>query len=625
MIEKNASTAVQGAFWRLMDITHKSHSIESGWLFALTWLAVGRLACPHTGAPLIPVNEMLTKEAWDGLPEDLVPDEARDMVWRRDYEQSSRIEALKIVSELIEHHAGQGWDVIDAAWGSGDRYLQGGLVLSPELCDLLMGAIDPPEGASLWLPFDSAGQLSLRALRRGMRVIVDGPGRRNETPLRLLIALEGIPEEMLSRVVFKVEAGSDGSRSIQPDYLIAIPPFNEKIQPGAGWRQWEASGDSAMEGITARYGPISKVQLERSEGWAIAALWPRVQKKAVYVVPPSVLFARGQEERLRESLILNGAPIESVTMLPSRQFGGTTISTAMMVMSRVPARRSIRLVDASSMTDDVKSSMRSSKALRVNDVLGLLTGPLAEDHLACDAEISQIEAQDFNLLPARYMGASAMAAAGPHRALGELVTIIRPPPVVKDQGAVLVREAGFAELDKWSPVATGFAKTATIQSRKLEQAMLREDDILLSIKGTLGKTAILGAIPADPAWVKRGLGLRSEDISEVDLAAAPIIASQSCIALRVDKSVCDPLALFLFLRSDSFKSQIEALRVGAVIAHVTPTTLLKAIQVPVSAIEAQVSSSGSRYEELCRLERLIEDSQRQIEDIRATLGGVLHE
>ena len=79
-----------------------------------------------------------------------------------------------------------------------------------------------------------------------------------------------------------------------------------------------------------------------------------------------------------------------------------------------------------------------------------------------------------------------------------------------------------------------------------------------------------------------------------------------------------PVLLFMYLRSDDFKKQIDALRVGATIAHVTPATLLQEIYIPVLPM-AEQQIYIRNYSELCDLESSIEDAQQRMSEIRVAL------
>lgn len=622
MTDKN--TPAYRALWELMDVARGSHRANNAWLFALTWLAASRLAISGQLSGATSISDLISPSAWDVPNGGALPPEAKDLVWgpggESPHESAMRTQALGIVTRLIEEYGHHQWDVIDAPWHRSDAWradMNSDIALAPELCELAFEALRPRRESLVWIPFDPSGQLVIRAIRRGMRVIAAGPGRRTETHLRLLQAIEGGTPLSNSAVVFDVPRAAV-KRQLTADFLLATPPIGMKLQTGTGWRQWEAEepDGAGSDSLYQRHGPISQVQMDRSDAWAIAAFWPRVRERAVFLASPSVLFAKGQEQRLREHLLMDKRCLAAVALLPTRQLSLTSLASAMLLLDLAGDHRSIRLVDAADLTVDSKSSMRYSRTLDYERVSRLISRTVEDENVACDVSIEAVIRRDFNLMPARYLR-PALADAGPRRPLGDLVTVIRAPVVYKDPAGTVVQEAGFPELDRWREVAGPCAKTTSIQFRKLEPSMLRHGDLLLSIKGTLGKSALMGDVPT-VEQLPFGAARKDSSVVFADVHKAPVVPSQSCIALRVRDNSISPILLFLYLRSDDFKKQIESLRLGATIAHVTPATLLEEIQVPVLPIEHQ-QDYIRRWSELCELEASIENAQQRTEEIRQRL------
>ena len=106
--------------------------------------------------------------------------------------------------------------------------------------------------------------------------------------------------------------------------------------------------------------------------------------------------------------------------------------------------------------------------------------------------------------------------------------------------------------------------------------------------------------------------------SQVPVTNAAVPAA-SCIALRVDPAKVLPEYLLLFFRSDDFKNQLESLRVGAVIAHITPSSLLNSILVPLPPIETQSELWESAYLELRELEKKSDQILERMNAIRSGL------
>lgn len=620
--ENRAALALQ----ELMDVARINHNYEDMWLYALTWLAACRLTPADNNGGATGINDLLARESWDRVEYSAIPNEAKQLVWGSNAdlpsESTARTQALSVVTKLIEQSAGQAWDVIDAPWqlaGSARIDFFGGLVLAPELCELLFAGISANSKAKIWIPFDVTGQLVIRAVRKGFRVVAAGPGGRSQLHIKLLLAIEQ-KEHLDEKIVDFEVSRENNNRELTADYLIATPPFGMRLQTGAGWRQWEGVNPDQIgsDSLYQRHGPITQVQLDRSDSWAVAAFWPRISQRAVFLVSPSVLFAKGQEQRLRENLLLREGALSSVTLLPTRQMSSSSMAAAMLELDRNNFDRKVRFTDATDMTVESKSTMKFARVLNLNKVIPLLLGDQEDAKTSITTDFQDIAIQDFNLVPARYLRQSL---SGPRRSLRDLVEVIRAPVASKDATALTIQEAGFPELDGWRELSGPFSKTTSINARKLEESMLRAGDVLLSIKGTLGKSALVGNVPTvEPSFRHAALKQPGEAIS-TEIAARPVVPSQSCIALRVVTKDISPLHLFLYLRSDDFKSQIDSLRVGASVAHVTPTTLLQEIRVPIPE-DSELNAYGQRYDELCDLEASIEAAQQRTTEIRQSLWPV---
>ncbi|OWS71975.1 hypothetical protein CBI30_03840 [Polynucleobacter aenigmaticus] len=612
------------ALVELMDLSRSNRNIEDAWLYALTWLAACRLTPANNIGGASGINGLLSRETWDRTTYSAIPVEAKNLIWGSKSDSTSesteRTQALSIVTKLIEKTNGQSWDVIDVPWsitGSSRINFLGGL--TPELCDLLFTGIDAKTGDKIWIPFDQSGQLVIRAVRKGLKVVADGPGRQSQLHLKLLLAIESADHTNGGSVDFEVGTETN-SRELNAEFLIATPPFGMRIQTGAGWHQWEGANLDQIggDGIYQRHGPFIKVQLDRSDSWAVAAFWPRISRRAVFLVSPNVLFAKGQEQRLRENLLLNEGGLSAVTMLPTRQLSMTSMASVILQLDRNSLERQVRFTDATEMTIESKSTMKFSRILDLPRVVSLMSGKLEDPKTSITTGYEEIAMQDFNLVPTRYLRQSL---TGPRRPLGVLVEVIRAPVTSKDPTALTIQEAGFPELDRWRAVSGPFSKTTSINVRKLEESMLREGDILLSIKGTLGKSALIGRVPTvDSSFQHTAMKQYGEPIF-TEITLSPVVPSQSCIALRVADPGISPLQLFMYLRSDDFKNQIDSLRVGASVAHVTPRTLMNEIRVPIPE-KSELDNYRQKYDELCDLEVSIEIADQRMVEIRNSLCPV---
>jgi type I restriction enzyme M protein len=153
-------------------------------------------------------------------------------------------------------------------------------------------------------------------------------------------------------------------------------------------------------------------------------------------------------------------------------------------------------------------------------------------------------------------------------AFEEPATIVKPQAFrsADEADGVSIREVSPGELSEFD-----FLTTATRERRidphdrqRFAQQRLQWGDVLLSTKGTIGRTGIVGPIAP----------------------ANEIYPSQSILILRLNSSgpIHDPVALLMYLRSPYFQAHLRSLVVGSTIPDVAITDLRRsAVRVPTAS------------------------------------------
>jgi type I restriction-modification system DNA methylase subunit len=371
------------------------------------------------------------------------------------------------------------------------------------------------------------------------------------------------------------------------------------------------------------------LRLYRSDTWTPAALWPRVQRKAVFVTAQSIFFARGQEQRLREAWVRGNYPLEALLSLPGRMFANTSIAPALLVFSKYAPARRVRMADLGEFTVRTAVGGRQGRTLDLERSLEALQlpDPFESARRLDDAHIGAIDryvgAQDSkcvrevsfeellngecNLQPSRYLR-PLLKLSGERVRLRELVEVIRAPVPTTNPYCVEAVEVGIPELDGWRPVSptdSTFSKKGRlvpVRERRLQDSALMKGDIVMSIKGTVGRTALIE---------KSSVSSDGEGVAQKFWS---LVTSGNCIAMRPRGRLVTPEYLLLYFRSKEFELQLDALLVGAVIPHVTPDALCDAVQIPIpSATES--AAMQEKYQRLCDLEAQAELANRRIAEI----------
>jgi len=427
----------------------------------------------------------------------------------------------------------------------------------------------------------------------------------------LLLTLEDDPH-CLKAVDFS--GSPKGVLDVAPfiTHCLCVTPMNEKVLRRSDWRPWERVLP------TCRHLLLSADELDRSDAWVVAAMWPQVKTRAVFLSSASLLFAQGQEQRLRQALLFapEGNTISTVLSLPQNLLSHTTIAPTMLVLDAHANSQSIRMLDVGGQLLEGQLKNRFGKDVDLERIQALNESHEDIPQLAFEAFLPEVEANEFSLMPPRYTRRVA-DLGGVRVKLGEIIAAtIRSPVPSKDFNAWQVWEVGIPVLDRWQGIQGGYERSMLISSRKADESLLRKGDVVISIKGTVGKVGIIGHIPGTISEVVADALISSVPTKQPRTLAA--VPAASCIGLRVDRQQVLPEYLTLYMRSEDFKRQLEALRVGATIVHITPATLLSSVMVPLPSLDQQ-AVLWERYMDLCKLEKDAENIRSRMEAIRATL------
>ena len=513
--------------------------------------------------------------------------------------EEERAEAAKLVSQIDYTGANIGAELQGIDWNK--LHLP---ALSADLCDLAVACLAARPGDTVWVPVDPLGQFTQRLIKKQVHVLRAGsldPAEATDLS-RLLLALEEESTE-LGRLTFESQLPKQGV-----SHCLVASPIGAKVDPAR---------ESARWGIPEAGAPIRPRMLAlaqesfRQETWALAAAWAHVTCRGVFVTSQSLLFSRGQEQRVRKALLLNapGNMVAAAVHLPAGSLISTGIQPGLLVLAN-ENHETIRAIDLSGRTGSDVTSHQLGKDISAADAAILINSDTVIPQIAANLTAVDVEECDHSLLPQRYLR-RVRELAGARQPLGEvLLSVVRAPTPSKEPTDCAVWEIGSSLLDRWAPIVGGYERFTRFAPRKAAELLLREGDIVFSVKGAVGKVGMVGAIPNNTKAVTSHKG------DEPGTMAA--IAASNCIALRADRQQILPEYLLMYLRSTDFQQQLDALRVGSVMVHITPAALLSGVQIPTRSLEEQ-RSMCEKYHELCELEQQIEQVTAKMRDLSDAL------
>lgn len=427
----------------------------------------------------------------------------------------------------------------------------GVFVLPRQLADLMCSLAELGSDETAYAPWDLVGQLATRLSSVGNEVFVETPIRSNIPAFVQSITGLRYASGNFDPITNPSAVSSGELRKF--DVAVAFPPI--------GARYPDAYAADRYQRFPAPT-PSSTV----------LALWHvmhQVRRRAVVLVPNSLLSSSGVEELMRTGFLRKGA-IEAVIGMPPGVLRSSAMQLGILILDPRGGHETVRFVDTESASF---TSPRSRGRNKIVNVEQLVRVALRKDNVnsssqSVDVPVEVLLGRGANLLTRRYIlqspvqQAFAQVTSEKRIILGDLVTTIRSLPIavskkqMTDKNAgIQIGEIGALDLPKYGSISTP-GRTLTFSPTVTERCRphyLYPWDIVLIIKGTVGKVGIV------PPSLSNAYG-------------NPLVVGQSAIVLRIkDQCGVDPRALFMQLRSPLG----QKLLAGVVAGTTTPLIQIK--------------------------------------------------
>lgn len=390
-----------------------------------------------------------------------------------------------------------------------------------EVASLLIQLASIQPSDNVYVAWDFDAQLALNAAEKAARVYLETPVQSPIPELISLLAAKPF-EVHYANPISSPSAVADG-KPRKFDIAISIPPFGLRCDPEVTQKDWfgrfpEQTTSGAILGVRQ--------------------LLSQANRRVVVGVQNNLLFSTGAELALRKNLVERGVVVAVIAM-PGGLLASTNIPFSVLVLDPKGGHDKIRFASAESPRFRKATSKAKSQLVQVDDLVEMATSDTVSDDavtvstidvLANDAQLQVIR----YALPEDQKRIQALVANTQTVALGDVVTTIRPMATTADgDNVVHALEIGAANLP-----ALGFirqpGRTVMIErqvAEKSDQQFLRPLDIVLIVKGSVGKVGIVPEGVPPP-----GVG--------------GWVAGQSAIVLRPSPDwKMDPRALAMQLRS----------------------------------------------------------------------------
>ena len=350
---------------------------------------------------------------------------------------------------------------------------------------------------------------------------------------------------------------------------ICMPPFGANIRDREELPRKTLERIDAAERGRLHFEPVAMADM----------LVHAPNARVVFSFTAGALFRTvGFEAVARSEIIDSGRLVAVFAVPPNMIYTTTQIATGIVVLKpKGHHEESIRFVDLADKRFATKANRGRYNIDRRTSWAEAIDCEISDDVLwARDVAVSEIHDQSDVLSAERYLrtqsgeALSVFLANYETRPLGDVVEVIRPAAIPKSEdGEFIIHEASPGDIGEEGflncpPKETRVARGAL---RKARNQQVRPGDVLLSVKGTIGKTGMIPKnVPGsdeDSFWT----------------------AGQSLVILRSKGSI-SPEVLFEYLSNSLVQDYIGSLAGGAAIQSITAKDLA-ALQIPVPSKEQQ--------------------------------------
>jgi type I restriction enzyme M protein len=367
------------------------------------------------------------------------------------------------------------------------------------------------------------------------------------------------------------------------DTAIVIPPFNVRRHD---------SGDETLG--------TSLPALGSGETSGVSLAVTRAKHLAICLLPNSFLFKVTKADQNFKDRAIRDFNLNAVVALPRGIFGGTSLPAAIVVFN--PKSGSTRKEERVLMIDGRgERDRQASSGRRLPEGIGELVQTRKTTDISALVSLEEIAANDFNLSVERYVLEPAalrlrdLAAKATTVSLDDVAEFYRPqalPKVAEPVSTGEFFEVGAADIDEVGIIRRPTKEIVVTPeaAQHARRARLEQGDVLMVIKGSVGKVGFVRETPDDGAW----------------------LASQSFVILRLRRHgpLSDPRVLHRFLSSDLGQSTLQRLSVRVTVPGLQMSDVRR-IPVMIPSVEEQ-KAIAQDVEALFALQDRIEAMRKEL-------------
>lgn len=469
-----------------------------------------------------------------------------------------------------------------------------------EVAELVIRLAGVTSTDSVYCPFEGGYRLAEHSNRITQDVYLE-VHRASPLPALMNVLLDGSIQARFSNPILNPGWVEEGKLRVF-DVSMANPPFNVRYQEDMFYDPFHRFPERTY------YGEVLHVRHMQAQ----------TKRRAVVVVPNSVLSRTTAGERQFKEHLLQAGQLEAVIGLPPALLTTTSIPFSILVLNNARRSDTVLFVDASSehFFDDKRgrgSLGAGRRTLRHIDEIVHIFEQRVDGPYSRLLTRQECDENEYNIDPRRYVASQTqtklekLLKQEPLVALAELVEILRSQ-YLKEEGEgeadadVEAAEVSVSDIGEDGYIQQPKKSTALskAQFEKVRPLVLQPNDILLAVKGAVGK-----------------VGLVPPEVNGVWLANQ----SFQVLRLRPNPHVSDPVVLFRYLTSPAGQALIVT-RTGGATVRMLQTRDVKTLPVIVPPIEEQeiIVREHQRIVELYAEVARLQAEAKELAEMRWSLG-----
>ena len=482
-----------------------------------------------------------------------------------------------------------------------------------QLCQFITNVTDPTEAQQFYCAYGMTAIVAMHIAEvRRAQVTLDVEDAWLAALCACIAVADDLPLTVRERDPLFDPASADEDLFVEReayDVAIVFPPFGMRGRI----EDYRSLGTNLPQPAVA-------------EGQYVALALARSRRAAVCLLPTGFLFRTTKADQAFKEQAIRLYGLDAVVSLPRYAIPWSSLVQAAMLVFRpkpkvhpwMRQQQRVLMVDGRAEREVEKSRLSTIGRFSALDDLADILRNHAETDISVLVSTDEIAGHDFNLAVERYVLDSearrmrdllANAEAVP---LEDVAEINRPQALLvgrdrsrregrqrsdfAESTAGVLLEVGVGDIDDAGVVR---APTTSVPAsdellQRTRRARLERGDVLIVIKGSVGKVGFVRDIPDGSAW----------------------LASQSFAILRLRRRgpIIDPAILFRFLSSSMGQVTVQSLKVGSVISGLQMADLRR-LPVPVPSAEAQAAIAaqmGAIFDMQEKIQRMREDlTERQ--------------